>query len=58
MSSAMNARERFNHAYDNRHRCGALGAQDIEMMCAEIDSLRSLVARLRPDPPESEEYYT
>lgn len=37
----MNARERFNHAYDNRHRCGVLGAQDIEMMCVEIERLRA-----------------
>lgn len=37
----MTALDDYRHAYENRHRTGALGAQDIETMIAEIDRLRS-----------------
>jgi len=40
----MSARDDYHHAYDNKGRTGALGAQDIEAMCYEIDRLRDKVA--------------
>lgn len=39
----MRARVRYRHAYDNRFRCGALGAQDIDIMCTVIDVYTEII---------------
>lgn len=39
----MSAQQDYHHAWDNRYRLGALGAQDVEMLCVKADKLERVL---------------